>query len=241
MLDVVQYIVIAAIVVAIGWFVWTRRRRAPPPAEPTTRRPARRPGQSNSASHDATTADTSPSRPLRSWPAVDPVVGDRPGIVAVHRVSSSGVPNGSVVPWTNRHGTVSRRKVLDAQRVRLARRVQRVRDEHDAGDRLGRRLAVGAGGDHRADPSAHRSAADDDPTVVRWRPARRAPPPSARAGGRAPAGPPCGTGSRPARSSTPVPRPVRRRRASTGHGVAPAPGNSNSVERRRRVTRALCR
>ena len=65
-LDVVQYVVIAAIVVAIGWFIWTRRRSARRPLTDTAS--ARRPGQSNSASHDATTADTSLSRPLRSWP-----------------------------------------------------------------------------------------------------------------------------------------------------------------------------
>ena len=32
---------------------------------------------------------------------------DGAGIVAVHRVSSSGEPNGSLVPLTNRHGTVT--------------------------------------------------------------------------------------------------------------------------------------
>ena len=37
-LDVVQYVVIAVIVVAIGWFIWTRRRSAPRPLTDRWRR-----------------------------------------------------------------------------------------------------------------------------------------------------------------------------------------------------------
>ena len=43
---------------------------------------------------------------------VDPDVRDRPGIDSLAASSSSGVPNGSRVPWMNRHGTVELRQVL---------------------------------------------------------------------------------------------------------------------------------
>ena len=63
-----------------------------------------------------------------------------------------------------RHG--DRREVLDAQVRRLARRVQRIADQHDADELRRRGLAVSGAGDHRADPTAHRPTADDDAVIV---------------------------------------------------------------------------
>ena len=74
--------------------------------------------------------------------------------------------------------------------------MQRIRDGDDAGDRLGRWLLVGAGGDHRAHPPTHRPASDDDPPAPMAAISSRTA--ASSFGGRSGAGvPPCGTGSRP--------------------------------------------
>ena len=98
------------------------------------------------------------SWPLRSWPL--PSIHTwvtAPGMAAVCCSSSAGVPKASRVPETNRHGHLERGQVLDAQALGLARRVERIADQHEAG----RRQAVGHR--HRADAPAHGATAEHDP------------------------------------------------------------------------------
>ena len=59
----------------------------------------------------STAVATASSAPLRSWrPRSIHTCSTGAAMVAVHRMSSSGVPNGSLVPDTNRHGTVMWRR-----------------------------------------------------------------------------------------------------------------------------------
>ncbi len=94
--------------------------------------------------------------------AVEPVVGHRAGdrrrplLQLVGRAERISCP----VHEQPRHRDVG--QVLDAQALRPARRVQRIGDRHHAEQALRRRHTVGSGGDHRADPPAHRAPADDD-------------------------------------------------------------------------------
>ena len=160
-------------------------------------------------------------------PALDPVVRHRrrrssPSTARARRASRTG----RVVPWTNRHGTAIAGRCSTRSGVGLAGRVQRIGDGQHTDDRRRRRLVVGAGGDHRAHPPAHRAPADDDPSPADRGELARGRRPSASAAGRAPAGPPCGTGSRRAPSPTRAPRPARRRRASTGPRRARRPGTA---------------
>ena len=136
---------------------------------------------------------------LPSIQSVGHRAGDRRRPAAV---SSSGEPNGSRVPWTNRHGTSSRGRCSTRSVVRLARRVQRIGDQHEPG-------APAAGLRRRRPPSSTSAR----PSTGRRARAGRAVRPRHRLGrvladrwraapapGRAPCGRPCGRGSRRART-----------------------------------------
>ena len=65
-----------------------------------------------------------------------------------------------------------RRQVLDAQLVGLARRVQRIADQHETGEPGDGAGTVDVGGDHRRHPPAHRTPAHHDGPRRRLKAAR---------------------------------------------------------------------
>ena len=170
------------------------------------------------------------SAPLRSWPSPSIhtwVTG--PGWPRCGASSSSGVPKASRVPETNRHGTSSVGQVLDPQPLGLARRVQRVADQHQPA--AGRPSATAI--EHMRPPI------DRPPSTQRGRARRR----SARPARRPPPDPQASSFG--ARSG--ARRPSRRygkSARSTGSGASassmatsvgwcrplPAPGNSSSAD-----------
>ena len=155
----------------------------------------------------ATAAAMASSALRGSWPPASHTWVTGPGMAATVRVELVGRPNGSFSPDTNRQGTVERPEVLDAQLVGLARRVQRVAQQHQPGRRqtLGHRHrahapAEGAAAQHQLAGSM--PAARPGPRPRR----RRRPPPPAPY--RAPACRPCGRGSPCARRAAAPPPSV---------------------------------
>ena len=90
-------------------------------------------------------------RPPRTWSSTGP------GMASVAHLNSSGVPNASRVPDTNRHGRSNRGKWSVRSCSRLARRVQRIADENE------RERGEAFGDRHRAHAAAHRPPAERDP------------------------------------------------------------------------------
>ena len=103
-----------------------------------------------------------------------------PGIVAVHCGQLVGRAERVARAADEQARHVQPGEVLDAQRVRLARRVQRIADQHE---RLGRQRILGVTDGQRADPPAHRPAAEHETAAAQRLRPRRAPPAAAPAGG----------------------------------------------------------
>ena len=116
-------------------------------------------------------------------------------------------------------------QVLDAQRVGLAGRVQWIRDQHQPACR---QRILGVTDHHRADPAAHRSAAEYQPAPHQRASPRRARSATTPVDDRVPCAQPCGTGSRRARSASARPPASIARRLECVLDE-PAPGNANGV------------
>ena len=87
-------------------------------------------------------------------------------MVAVHCSNSAGDAEriASAVDEQARHGQAW--QMLDAQRVGLAGRMQRIRDQHQTPRR---QRIIGVADHHRAHPPAHRSSAEHQPTLEQRR------------------------------------------------------------------------
>ena len=174
-----------------------------------------------------------PSAPLRSWPL-------RSIHTWVDRGRDRGRPPFEFVGRAERvvragdeqARHVDRRQVLDPEAVGLARRVQRIADQHQPGEAGDGAAAVDVGGDHRGHPPAHRASAHHDgaPAPAESRRGRRGSRPSASGPGREPCAPRGGRGSRVAGR-----RPHRRDRGfdpQQARVIAARPGTGIEQQRR---------